>query len=749
MPKIRKKQKLFVNGSFIEKSGVLSRTTKNIVKKDSDYKRFYKVNLSSINTFKKNNILPFDDNNVLNFDVKSRHPVFTVGSSYLENNKILHTPNTFDVNVDNIDKLLSRSSCDSFIVENFDNIRELDKPFDDNTLHLKDNLDSSKEFINIKLPFENPCRLSFNKDTTADGTVTFDGTDYNTHNGNIVYYNFESNTWDYLGDITQNYFQDIDSFLSAPIAFNTIKTDKSNSIDNQVTGMPIETFGFPYEKRFQAMNRHCLNMSNYIDTSFVLTGVKIKVKNSVKAANITNEAFSILNSLNFFIINQRKNLNGASYNNLQLQNKTTKFFDGNSITDKNYTHEIGGSGYGGLNIFSNMSNTGETNETITTYTGSLPGETIQYDENQSSQRDLVAFLSIVSFNSGSTGAVQFDYNKVKSSADLFYEVESQTSNPSLSTEVSFDSVMHTVSSNVSSPVYHDYLENISNFNIYPNSKYEKRTGTGYSCERSLNSDLYTDNDVKESVDDYSFNLKLNDQHKIENPYMIRPEDNLIFGFSFNPCMQTSSVNGSLLGKDLSILHDVVEVSLIGSYYNNEEFFSNKDQNYHFNSNKNIFDYNDKILDKFGSNNIYLNKGAYYDKNVNIANLVIVTNVFSGAKFSDLSIGDARSFIGYETLLDKNYIQIDSIGVSDDNLKLHNKHFYSFFKFGQPFNKILYTKNFAERDELTKKKTYVLRRKFRNKYFNSVTPVLTYSQTDPSNNLHYQISYPDPFIDTIQ
>ena len=748
MPKIRKKQKLFVNGSFIEKSGVLSRTTKNIIKKDNDYKRFYKVNLSSVNLFKKINAFPFNDNNTLNFDIKSRHPVFTVGSDYVENNKIIHSPNTFDASVDNIDKLLTRFSSDLFVLENFDNIDDLDKPFDDNLMHLKDNLSSKKEYINISLPFDNPCRLSFNKNSSNSSTVTFDGTSYNTHNGNIVYYNFKNNMWDYLGDITQNYFQDIDSFLNAPIAFNTIKTDKSNIIDNQVTGMPIETFGFPYEKRFQAMNRHYLNMANYIDSPFVLTEVKIKVKNSVKAANITDEAFAILNSLNFFIINQRKNLNGASYNNLQFQNKTTKIFDGNLIVDKNYTHEIGGANYGGLNVFSNMSNTGTLKESITTYTGSASGETIQYDENQSSQRDLVAFLNITSFNSGSTGAVHFDYDKVKTSSDLFYEVSSQTSNPNLSTEVSYDNVTHTVSGSVASPVFHNYLENISNFNIYPNSKYDKRTGTGYSCERSLNSDLYTDNNTKKSLDSYSFNLEINDKHKVENPYMIRPEDNLVFGFSFNPCMQTSSVNGSLLGKDLSILHDIVEVSLIGSYYKNEKFFSNKDQNYHFNSNKNIFDYNDKILDKFGSNNIYLNKGAYYDKNVNVADVVYVTNVFSGAKLSDLSVGDARSFIGYETLLDKNYIHIDSIGASIDNLK-YNKHFYSYFKFGQPFDKILYTKNFAERDELTKKKNYVLRRKFRNKYFNAVTPTLTYSQSDPANNLYYQISYPAPFLDVVE
>ena len=91
----------------------------------------------------------------------------------------------------------------------------------------------------------------------------------------------------------------------------------------------------PIQVSLQSLNhldKHLLKLNRYIKKPFLLEGIKIRFKGTSRAETESNFNFYILNSLNFFILNQRKNLNKSSFSNLDL-------------TSGNYDYFIIGEGY--------------------------------------------------------------------------------------------------------------------------------------------------------------------------------------------------------------------------------------------------------------------------------------------------------------------------------------------------------------------------------------------------------------------
>ena len=743
MPKIRKKAKLLSSGQYREKSGTLTRSIKNIDKKDKDFKSFYIKDIKDVNIKKTVGIDPYNDDNTPLFVLKSVNPAFQVEDSYKLDNKILNTPNTYDTSLNLVSKVVKKRQYDQVIKANYADLDEILFPFNDYSLADKEDLKNSKQKIDFKLNFSDPCRLSFNKDSSANEQVTINGQSYNTHNGNIVYYDFFNNKWEYLGDITTNYSSSINDFINAPIAFNSVKTAKTTPIKNQTVGVPITTFGFPYEKRFQAMNRHCLNIGDYIDDLFVLEDIKIKINCTNLSAS---ENFEVLNSLNFFVLNQRQNLNGDSFANLGFDEQGVKYYStvSNVVDTLPTTHDIGGIIPDNLNVYSSITNSGETNESTLIYTGSQNTGDILYEEGLSSQRELVSYLSIVNYSSGSITDKKIDYQSIKDNADFFFEDTSSPSSGAVSECVYADKEI-IVSGSVSTPVYHEKIERLGKFNIYPEVDYETRTGTYYKSERSINSVFYKDNNMSTTADDNNVNITISKTNKKSNPYVLHPKDKLVFGFSFNPSFNVFNVNpANLHSRDISILKESIEVSLIGSYYRDNKAVADTRKNYY--QNKNIEFSSRMILDEIGVSNIHLNKGAYYDRNIEILG-TLRANVDSSSFFNSLtnSIYSSRPIIDYKKLPDENQQTIDTIGIVNDPLnvkKVYNSSYFSYLKFGQPLNKLYYTTFNAYRDSLdNNRKVYAINKRSKNKYFEDITPTLAHNQ-DPN----CKISGPSPFVD---
>lgn len=764
MPKIRNKARLFSNGQYRKKSGILTRSLKNIIKKNRGFKEFFYQETSDINIKKNIDSDPYNDNNTVFFVKKNVNAVFSVEDKYKANNKVLHSPNEFDTTVSIVNKLVTKKIYDRFLIENHvNNDTVLYRPFNDSTIKDKNDLSGNKHSIDISLNFTDPCRLSFNKATPSNVStqVTLNNNTYNTHNGNIVYFNFEENKWDYLGNINTNYFNNIDDFATAPIAFNSIETEKQSSSDtikNQSVGIPITSFGFPYEKKFQAMDRHLFKVKNYISDLFVLESVKIKFKNTNLAETTTSDAKAILNSLNFFILNQRKNLNANSFDKLSDAENSFNCIISSAVTKKTYSETVGGltninednydvtpSNY--LANYSKIENINQPSETVTSYLGSESN--ISYTERSASQRELVSYINIVNFSSGSTSNPGVDYENIKLNANYFHEETQTPLDPNLHASVNYTNKEIVAFENVSTPVYHEELERMSSFEIYPGTKYKNRTGTVYRSERSINSDYFESTDKKSTSDDYSVNLKLSNSKKRENPYILHPSDNLVFGFSFNPTLNFQTLNTSKYGKDISILHDNLEISLIGRYYRDEKFISDKRENFYLENTKKVSYKSNLILDDIGMNNIHLNTGAYYDRSPIIPIPLpggghvsfYYYNLDSGLTYTFGGTAKPNGFFNYFKIKNENELLPQSINEDNPKLRLYNSLYFNYLSFGQPKDTISYFKFNAYRDVEKKVDVYPVSKVFKNIYFKAVNSTIS-NNTDRNCKL----SIPSPFVE---
>ena len=467
MPKIRKKQYLKINGDFIKKSGILTRSLKNITKKNNDSKSYFTYNKIHNDVYYNNNSIPFDDNNTNLFVVKEVNPVLSIEEKYKDKSTVLHTPNEFNTDY-KLQKLVIARNYNELLAEDYLTESIEFNSYDDCSIEQKEDLKSNKEKINISLAFENPCRLSFNKLTSDDNeSVVYDNENYKAYNAPVAYYDFTNKKWDHLGyALDPISTSDVFDFLDERLCFNSISTENV-LIENSVLGIPINTFGFPFAGKFQGAKRHELSASDFIHEPFELNNIIINFIGSLKSEVENNLDFSVLNSLNFFILNQRNNLNEDSFFNLDLNRDNVEYYDANQNSEEtialNRTIKN--------NTFSVFTDTNEPEENFTNNTTS----------GEASQRELVAYLSLVNFSKNKNKSFDqiksnIDYEKIKESADFFYEDNNITSNL-LNANCSYDRVNFKIKSSVKTPIYRKKIESISSLNIYPFSKYYNRTGT--------------------------------------------------------------------------------------------------------------------------------------------------------------------------------------------------------------------------------------------------------------------------------
>lgn len=744
MPKIRTKQIYKLNnGQYIKKSGTLTRSLRNIIKKENNYKSFFEENFLHNSSGVELNTIPYDDRKTILFVEKNVNSTLSIEDKYITNNKVLHTPNEFDT-TDKINKIVRSNVYSTFIKEN--HVDEQLLPYNDSYFINKADIESGKEEIRIKLEFDEPCRLSFNKDSSSSQTITLNNTSYNCSNSSMVYFNFSNKKWDYLGDINKNYFNNITDFIDSPIGFNSISSVKTNKIDNQSLGYPITTFGFPFDDRYQGLNRHMLKAERYITKPFVLEGIKIKFKGTSRAEIGSNFNLQILNSLNFFIINQRKNLNKSSFYNLGLDSGSFDYFTitqvaGNGVynqNSQNTTYSIDN-----FPIYTDVTKTNTIGETSTLLDSSNSNP--DYSDLSSSQREIISYINIVNFSSGGTDEsnLNIDIDSIRRNSDFIYEDLSQSSDSSIFSNCNYDDKEIEVLCNVKTPVSHKTLESFGKFNVYPETNFRNRTGTEYKSERSRKSDYSLKSDVKTSVDDAGKSLTISKNSSKENYYLLLPSDELIIGFSFNPNMNINSGNKS--GRDIFIIKDKLDISLIGRYYQKDAPTNSRNISYKNNAYKRINYFKQlNISDAVGMNNTYLNKGAYYDsqavKTVTLKNKetfhYIINNINSSAeteKYSDavksITLSDFKKSINVdEELLDN--IDIDK--------KEYSHQYVNYFSFGNVKDRLNYNR-FSTFKDLNFNRTYntVLKR-FRNSVFQEITSSKSYNSSANSrlNTLSY-------------
>jgi len=669
MPKIRQKQHLKINGEYRKKSGILTRSLKNIFKKNTNSRSFFKENTFHNSRQIENKITPYNDDNTHIFIEKLVNPVIPIEDDLKSKSSILHTPNEFDTTL-KVQRLTKSIFYDKNLETQFLDESINFYSYDDAVIENKSDLKGKKEKININLKFDNPCRLSLNKNNNSH--VTINNQTFIASNSPIVYYNFDDSEWDYLGKGAVDFFESEEDLVDIPLAFNSISPESGKTkIKNQSLGIPINTFGFPFDSRYKAMDRHLLKLDSYISKPFVLEKVKISFigTNLSEVENSLNH--SILNSLNFFILNQRKNLNENSFTKLNLesgtyQKSTLDTETGQtSITNSSIQYSVND-----LNFFHNKTNVNQTNESFDIFQGSKTD--ISYEESQASQRELVTYLSLVNFSSGSNSIDNIDYESIKKNADFFYE-ELTTPDNAYSAKCIFENKTITMSGKVRTPVHYDALESITSSNIYPYSKFKSRSGTEYNTERSMKSDFTKSINNQTTQDENGKEITLGTNIFKENSYIISPKDEIVFGFSFNPSMKF--FNNSNYSKDIFMLFDNIKITLIGKYktkngkanYTNFNLKNTKKINFYENKN---------VCDKLGLNNIYLNKGAYYDTTVTEIlssgslgqSLSVYEDFYSSAGNDNLNpkrlffASDTGTFTSYNVIEKNNEI----IVLEDDN-----------------------------------------------------------------------------------
>ena len=738
MPKIRKKARLLANSEYRKKSGILTRSLKNIVKKDNQIKDFFNNSFLHEQLDQDLESSPYNDNNTILFVDKLVNQTLSLEDKYKDKNKILHSPNEFDTS-QTINKLVESSVYSKLIYPNYDNKKRSSNCLETISVD-KEDLVGRKEAISLVLEFNEKCKLSINN-LSPNETISLGSGNYRTSNSPVAYYNFERKSWDYLGDVEEDYFEDYYNFQSCPIAFNSISTKNSYETKNMSLGLPVNMLGFPFDSKFQGMNRHLYKMSKHISKPFILEDVKIKLIATNLSETELGNAYELLNSLNFFIINQRKNLNNLSFANLGFDNTSYNAYyidEISSHSDTPITHSINQ-----MPKFTIITNPGETKEDFTTFTGSLDSNSIEYSELQSSQRELVSYLTLVNYSSGSLSSTNLDIENIKNNADFFYEDQNNTEDASNFNECNYERKDITISGKCRSPVYHEEIEKISNLNIYPTVTFRNRTGTGYRTERSYETDFGIKKDSKDYVDNYNRSLNISKESFKENQYTLLPEDNLIFGFSFNTNMDF--ITNSKFAKDIMFLHDKLEINLIGRYYRNKKPFKHTQKTFAQNNKKEIFHYeNINLTDRLGLNNIYLNKGAYYDSTIYIPPLTLAngtqTNeVYFSNIYSSATLNRSKTFLNYALLFDKNDYLIDKLPNNTLNKK---EYLFHLRKFGQPYclyNGFTHTA-YVEVNNSNNFFYYVNKRNV-NTYFEEVLPESTKSY---NKDKYARIDYPDAF-----
>lgn len=628
MPKIRSSVK-----NTYTKSGSVTKTFKKVIKDDESLQGFYPAHKFTTG-FKLDNFNHhFDDTNTITTTSKSVNHVFGIESSYkaLEN-KIIHTPSTFDTNndfivtkntsIENYDSVLSKNNfeiqytpyTDHYLNTNNNKLSNINSSsFDEELYNISDQVS-----IEIELNFDIPAILQNNKFYTNNydkhsAGIKFNGTNnenvWKSNNSPVSYFNFKENRWDYIQnpylalppvpniDVDDNLYNTLIS--KSNIAFSPgYNPYDSNKKINSV-GIPCFNSKFPVGDQWYAEDDTLLKMSDYITEDFILEKVVFLCenvssycqKNNYTAYDASNNEISSINyhtnnykylsnTLNFFILNQKTNgVNPLS------------FWEGSGIlSDKKHINEMFFEKQGGSNTSLNLKSS-----VVNDYIGERSINKFHYNTDNSS--NYIFGLSNTDFTITSKPALReivttnncFIFNNKFSDSDpssLISKIASDSNyidtkiNISNTTDINFENQSVLIGSDCkvsnssklhSTHFIHDEYTQRS-ARIYSSNYLGDRDLQGNDFGRSHFNKKSTEIDINSTFTDNNNEIIELKNKFYKSPYILKPEDNLIFGVN-------SYTNGNILPYIL-MLEKSVKVVLIGRHVVNDKKIINEKQKTH-------------------------------------------------------------------------------------------------------------------------------------------------------------------------
>ena len=723
MPKKRIK-----NSGNISKSGTLTQNFRKELKVDSHLNNFVLRDVFHSQNKKNLDNIVFDDSKTIVFNSKVVNATLGIEKSYiegdyLENNKLVNTPNILDhdstyevtkivrpedyghVLYSNYKNELNNDRHIPFIEdfidyenifsENFDDLVDKTTSFEEIGYNFKKNVyEIKRNFEEINISFDKEAiNLSFNLNNTVSEYTTPTknsekdlpyvkfpkvNTNYSGNinvsedwtflalNNNTVYLdkNIANNKQNFycLHDPKINYFSSNSVFNNyAPITNNPFtkypddiigaSLDTSNPNNSSSKAMyslnsvsnPTTEFGFPFDKKYRGNDEVTVPLNDYISDDFILE--KVYVEFDMKNFAISNEEFTpCINFLNFFIINQRKfvDTNSANYNNsFKLDsniNQQKRWLNGSLST------------VASTKYYDNDASTG--NYKLTRVTIPEPFQESQFNSgriippnyywiddeltyatselsfNTHCHRELITNIKIANIGNIISEDVEGNENYFMTLNGADAIIKSDVKNIWLTSWAGqnvYDNILTDwkkvkITSKIKNYNKNKQLKKFSNFEIYAKQS-NKRSGVDIQSERSVESELEINKDYG-TPDDNGVRFDLGSVNYVENPYIVKPTDELIFGFNFAPSMllseedpvaNTNNRYANLTGRDvISLDLSKLKIKLFGRYVREHKAFVPKKSEF---ENKNIKKINElciNVVDKIGFPNPFLLKGAYYN-----------------------------------------------------------------------------------------------------------------------------------------
>ncbi len=721
MPKIRNKQ-----SGNINKSGVLTQNFRKELKTNSHLNNFVLRDIFHSEDGNDLDEIKFNDENTIVFNNKNVDATLGIERKYIEgknvyDNKLVTWPNTFHRldNSYNIQKTVNPEDYKHVIYSNY--INELDsdkfKAFNDDFVDYetsfsdfksdlvdkktdyekiiynfkRERYEIKKNFEEINIKFDkNYLNLSFNLNNTVTDysnnnlqkniplIKNHEGTYFIALNNNTVYLdnNSVNNSHEYysLGNCKFNYFSSVSDFTNAAITNNPFTLYTGDLIgnpsgttkaffDGTSISNPIRNFGFPFSKRFRGNSEVEVDISKHINEDFILE--KVYVEFRLKSFAVSTDEFKpVFNTLNFFILNQRGNIDSQNKHFQNLYNENSKEIQRSQRWDQTagalapVSVGMGKDSGGTPNYFVTRTHfetpllepglhvdviDGKVN--INNIAGVSSKKIYEHEEiyfNNSKHRELITNVKIANVGNIIKSDIETNTNRYFYSLEDFDKIiYSDTISSSQLNTLGFVPKDYAISndwkdvkilSTVKSFKRNNNLKRFSQFEIYPDQR-NKRAGLSINSERSKNSEDRITFDRAIVNDERGQELDFGSDNSLtalksnfhDNPYIIRPKDKLIFGFNFCPSMILSDEPDSDLinsqkneyseynGRDVVTL-DLrnLKIKLLGRYVSNDTAFVSKNNEF---ENKNIKKINEtsiNVVDKAGLPSQFMLKGNYYN-----------------------------------------------------------------------------------------------------------------------------------------
>lgn len=727
MPKKRIKQ-----SGNVSKSGTLTQNFRKELKVDSHLNNFILRDVFHSQNKKNLDKFIFNDSRTIVFNSKVVNATLGIEKSYiegdyLENNKLVNTPNLLDHDSTyEVTKIVRPEDYSHVLYSNYEN--ELDEDiytsfsedfidyeniFSKNSSDLVDQTTTfeeigynfKKNIYEIKRNFEE-INISFNKDIinlsfNLNNTVTEYTTPTKNSEKDLPYVKFPRVDKNYSGNINVN---DDWSFLA--LNNNTIYLDKnvtnnqqnfyclhdpkinyfsSNTIFNDYAPItnhpftkypddiigavldstnpnngnskamyslnsisnPIAEFGFPFDKRYRGNNEVTVPLSDYISEDFILE--KVYVEFDIKNFAISNDEFTpCINFLNFFILNQRKfvDTNSDVFMN--------SYYSDNDMIYQNRWLNGSLSQISHVKYFDNDTSTG--NYKLTRISSPEPFQESQFNAGRiipplyywiddeltyptselsfsnHCHRELITNIKIANIGNIISEDVESNENYFMTLNGADAIIRSDVKNTDLTSwegQSVYDNILTDwkkvkITSKIKNYNKNKKLKKFSNFEIYPKQS-NKRSGVDIQSERSIESELEINIDYG-TPDDNGIRFDLGSVNYVENPYVVKPTDELIFGFNFTPNMllsdedpvtNTNNKYVNLTGRDvISLSLNRLKIKLFGRYVRENKAFVPKKSEFENKNIKKINEFCTNVVDKIGLPSPYLLKGAYYNSFAN-------------------------------------------------------------------------------------------------------------------------------------